>query len=156
MSSNTPPITWLLASAWLATNCFAFNMSSLGASSYWVIPSALVATAFHHGFMFRYLRRNPGQAIPRKYIYTFPLVILLWISGAGLSIYVGSWTVQWEYYSGPFRVAISTLISGALSIIEAGLVIELWRRCAKMKSNGMARSLPLGSLDNLDRNGVKP
>ncbi|CAE6511268.1 unnamed protein product [Rhizoctonia solani] len=160
MSSNPSPTKWIIASLWLATNCFSFNMSNFGMSSFFVIPSALVVTAFHHGYMLRFLRRNLGQAIPRKYFYTFPLVLLLWVAGAGLSIWFGASTLEYiwnwqEYYSG-LQVTVSTLIGGALSIIEAGLVIELWRRCVRLKTNGMAGALPLGSLDNFDRGGTKP
>ncbi|KAH7335143.1 hypothetical protein B0J17DRAFT_719702 [Rhizoctonia solani] len=154
MSPNPPPTKWLVASAWLATNCFAFNMSSLGLYSYWVIPAALVATCFHHGFLVRYLGRHPGQAIPRKYIYTFPIVILAWAAGAGVSLWIGAFTAYYhdtiEFDVG-MGVPVTTLIGGALSVIETGIVIEVWRRCAKLKTNGMADALPLSSVDNLER-----
>ncbi|CAE6464122.1 hypothetical protein ACGC1H_003536 [Rhizoctonia solani] len=156
MSSNPSLTKWIIASLWLATNCFSFNMSNFGVGSYWVIPSALVVTAFHHGYMLRFLRRNPGQAIPRKYFYTFPLVLLLWVAGAAVSFWFGSYLLLWQEYYVGLQVTVSTIIGGGLSVIEAGLVIELWRRCAKLKPNGMAGALPLGSIDNFDRSGAKP
>ncbi|CAE6412500.1 unnamed protein product [Rhizoctonia solani] len=160
MSSSPPPTKWIIASLWLATNCFSFNMSSFGTGSLWIIPSALVMTAFHHGYMLRFLRRNPGQAIPRKYFVTFPIILLLWVSGAAVSMWYGATWLQplavRDLYYGELQVIVSILISGVLSAIEAGLVIELWRRCAKLKTNGMAGALPLGSIDNIDRNGAKP
>ncbi|CUA75563.1 hypothetical protein RSOLAG22IIIB_11822 [Rhizoctonia solani] len=159
MSYNPPLTKWIIASLWLATNCFSFNMSNFGMGSLWTIPAALVVTSFHHGYMLRFLRRNPGQAITRKYFYTFPLVLLLWISGAALCLWTGASVViyPWQGYSlyGDFQVAISTIIAGVLSTIEAGLVIVLWRKCVTLKTNGMA-GVPLSSIDNLDRGGTKP
>ncbi|CAE6403385.1 unnamed protein product [Rhizoctonia solani] len=160
MSSDMSLTKWLVGSVWLATNCFAFNMSSLCFSSYFVIPSALVVTAFHHGYMFRRIRRDPGQAIPRKYTYTFLPIILLWLAGGAATILVGALNAAVRYHEFYDYVELSSIVSsfiaGLLSVIEAGLVIVIWRKCAMMKVNNMAGIHPLASLDNLDRSAVKP
>ncbi|KAJ1306978.1 hypothetical protein OPQ81_007958 [Rhizoctonia solani] len=150
---------WIIASIWLATNCFAFNMSSLGVNSYWIIPSTLVMTAFHHGCLLRHLRRNPGQAIPRRYTYTFLFLIILWLAGGAMSILIAIFATMGQhssvYYFLELGVTVTTFLGGLSSIAEAGLIIAIWRKCARLKTNGMAGALPLGSLDNIEGTGTK-
>jgi hypothetical protein len=146
---------WLVVSIWLATNCFAFDMSNLCYSSLFIIPSSLAVTALHHAYMFRYIRRNPDQLIPRKYIYTLVPIILLWLAGGAMSIVIGAlstftYTREYRYYK-ELASIVSSLIAGVLSVVEAGLIIVIWRKCGTLKANGVTGIHPLASLDNLDR-----
>ncbi|CAE6446878.1 unnamed protein product [Rhizoctonia solani] len=146
---------WLIASAWLAANSFGLNMSTFGVSSYWTIPLGYVVTSFHHGYLFRDLRRDPSLPIRRVYKFLFPCMILLWLAGAVTSLISAFFFYEIGYirYGVMDRdmVGIAQAMAGGIALIEAGLVTILWIKCAKFKSNAG----PAKSIDDFDRAGTK-
>ncbi|KAL5634575.1 hypothetical protein ACGC1H_002575 [Rhizoctonia solani] len=145
--------TWLIASAWLATNSFGLNMSNLGISSYWTIPLGYVMTLFHHGYLFRDLRRNPNLPIRRVYKFLFPCLVLLWLAGGVTSLFSAlNFYHLLEYRSITIAmIGIVQTVSGGMALVEAGMMVVIWVRCAKFKSSVRL----LESTDDFDKAGTK-
>jgi polyferredoxin len=137
MPSATHLDTWLIASVWLATNSFGFNGAELGVSSYWVVPLANVVTLFHHGYLFRDLRRNSSLPIRPAYKNLLLLIAILWLVGGGLSIW--SSVCRYMFYdvfpglNTSELLIIASFVSGILALAEGILVVVIWSKCSNYK-----------------------
>ncbi|CAE6532876.1 unnamed protein product [Rhizoctonia solani] len=123
-------------------------MSNLGVSSFWTIPLGYVITLFHHGYLFRDLRRDPKLPIRRVYKFLFPCLVLVWLAGGATSIFSAvNYYYMFEYRGGSiFMVGIAQLIGAGMALVETGMMIVIWVKCAKFKSSVHA-SEPMGDFD---------
>ncbi|CAE6522621.1 unnamed protein product [Rhizoctonia solani] len=137
--------TWLIASAWLASNSFGFNMSDLGISSFWTIPLGYLMTLFHHGYLFRDLRRDPSVPIRGVYKFLFPCLVLPWIVGGIMSIHSAVFHYELFRIQGGIMssdmIAIAQTIGGGMALIEAGLIVVICVKCTKFKANASLSKL---------------
>ncbi|CAE6341071.1 unnamed protein product [Rhizoctonia solani] len=125
--------TWLIASIWVATNSFGFNAADLGISSYWVIPLANVVTLFHHGYLFRNLRRGLSPAVRPVYENLLPLITLVWLVGGALTIWTSAFRYG-RYSSRAYRFSeIASIVSGIFAVVEAILLMVIWNKCSNYK-----------------------
>ncbi|KAH7341392.1 hypothetical protein B0J17DRAFT_765459 [Rhizoctonia solani] len=151
MSFATSVDAWLIASAWLAANSFGLNMSTFGVASFWTIPLGYVVTVFHHGYLFRDLRRDPSLPIRRVYKFLFPCMIIIWLAGAVTTIFSAFYVYEIGYIRGGVMprgmVGIAQAMAGGIALIEVGVVIALWIKCAKFKSN-VSRAKSIESFDH--------